>query len=288
MINSANIINAAKAYLAKVQCFKSFRLSAKPLLLVLTVGKVGSAAVYETIKSQCKGVEVYHFHFLSDRLRQVKREYLATANGRVPFHVYIGEEVIKYLPRILTSSRQIYIVTLVRDPVAFVLSDAFQNPEFTAGDSVTVSDANKDQFVSLVRGRVFSMECLSYIRAWFDSEIRDHFGIDVFSSDFDKANGYQIYRKNNISLLLIRLEDLSAKGVKAIAELLPFDSSLKLMKRNVRGEGGGASVYSYVRSNMNLDRKVLMQIYSNSLVDHFYQEEDVLRFVKSWGAGNVP
>ena len=282
MINTTIIQNAAKALLAKVQCFKSFRLSTKPVLLVLTVGKVGSAAVYETIKSQCRGIEIYHFHFLSERLRQVKQEYLSTANGRVPFHVYVGEEVIKYLPHIITTSRQLYIVTLVRDPVAFVLSDVFQNPEFATDDLTSIADTNKDRLASLVRERVLTMAYLPYIRNWFDAEIRNHFGIDVFSSEFDKKNGYQVFRKGAASLLLIRLEDLTRNGVQAIAEFMPSDSSIRLKKKNIRGEGSDAKVYSYVRSSLNLDREALMRIYSNSLVEHFYSNEDVLGFVQRW------
>ena len=286
MINLTTIQNAAKALLAKAQCFKSFKLSSNPVLLVLTVGKVGSAAVYETIKSQCDGIEIYHFHFLSGRLQQVKQEYMSTASKRIPFHVYIGEEIGKYLPEILNSSRQVYIVTLVRDPIAFVLSDVFQNPEFTASDLVTVSNANKNYIASQARERILAMKYLPYIQAWFYSEIRDHFGIDVFISDFDKNNGYQVYRKSNISLLLIRLEDLTEKGVQAIADLIPFASPLKLKKRNIRGDGVDAGLYEYVRTSLKLDNNVLTEIYSSSLVAHFYSSADIQRFVKRWEGPN--
>ena len=43
---------------------------------------------------------------------------------------------------------------------------------------------------------------------WFNVELKEPLGLDIYQYEFDKMRGYQIIEKDNIELLLIKLEKL--------------------------------------------------------------------------------
>ena len=48
---------------------------------------------------------------------------------------------------------------------------------------------------------------------WFDTELKDHFGLDIFAEPFDREKGFGIYKKNNIEVFVYKLEKLNSLEV---------------------------------------------------------------------------
>lgn len=55
---------------------------------------------------------------------------------------------------------------------------------------------------------------------WFDRQIKEPLGIDVYAAEFPKDRGYKMNEKDNIRLLVIRVEDLNGCVGSALREFL--------------------------------------------------------------------
>ena len=67
---------------------------------------------------------------------------------------------------------------------------------------------------------------------WFDTELRVVLGIDVFSSDFPKSKGYQIFHRESADVLLPKLESVRVCSSEAFSAFLNV-SELRLLAANV-------------------------------------------------------
>jgi hypothetical protein len=105
--------------------------------------------------------------------------------------------------------------SLVRAPASHLLSAFFQRVE------VNMS-ASKER---LQRGEVSAQEVADYFikyfrpkfpQEWFDKQLKEPFGIDVYAVPFPRAQGYQIFETDRVRLLVIRLEDLSRVRIESV------------------------------------------------------------------------
>ena len=109
------------------------------------------------------------------------------------------------------------IITFVRDPIAKNVSDFFQNlsnPFFHRNG--TIEKKKVDELIQHFLNNFHHR----WVLHWLDQNINDVFGIDVFSQPFPKEKGYQIFKTNNIEILIIRTEDINSKIKDAIAEFM--------------------------------------------------------------------
>jgi hypothetical protein len=175
------------------------------------------------------------------------------------------------------------IVTLVRDPVARIISDTFQNG---------------DRFLPHLRGRTDKAalrEVLDYLLkkfrnfneendcacSWFDRQMKPVFDFDIFELNFDNTSSYQIYETRRARVLLIKLERLSQCCRQAFAEFLGIrDFSLK--NANVGMEKPYRKFYKEVNDSVSVPPCDLEKIYSSRYVRHFYSDRDIAGFKQRW------
>lgn len=79
---------------------------------------------------------------------------------------------------------------------------------------------------------------------WFDLEIKENFGIDVYGYDFDKERGFQIIRQDNVELLLMKLEKLD-DCQEIIGEFVGAED-FKLIKSNM----GNNKLYKFAYNEL--------------------------------------
>ena len=177
---------------------------------------------------------------------------------------------LKYLRKYIPNGRQIKIVTLVREPISRTFSHIFEGYEFYAGAAMS--------FESLFSKRF--MEARQNFE-WFDYELKQNFGIDVFSHPFDKKCGYSIIKQGNVEVFVIKLEMLNSLE-PVIGEFIGA-SQFKLINANE----GDAKAYKYQYKNIKdiirIPRKIFDIVYNdNSKFDHFYSEMEKAEFIKKW------
>ena len=252
-----------------------------PPVLIYQMGKVGSSTIHRSLLDTTHADQVLKLHFLSHDLPNRKRKYKKA--GRYPYvdHVYLGVSTRRILNKY--KDKPIKIISLLRDPIAIVISALFQNPHL-AKKSITTDRGGIDpvKATDYINHMLHNPDTFSYIYGWFDKELKTVFDIDVFANPFPVKAGHTLYTKDNAEALVIRLEDLSEKGPEAISAFLCLEKPLKLQKGNLRSDSKSAEAYNEVLREIYLSPALCQEIYSSRFVKHFYSEKMIQEFMLKW------
>jgi hypothetical protein len=275
---------AAMRLRASWEASRAFSDPSTPPILVYQMGKVGSWTVHDAIKRSGISSRVLHVHYLSDDLPRHREAHERAGMPAPYYHVFLGEAVRRVLSR--QPGGPCKIISLVRDPIAFVVSDLFQNPyfarEIVQNEDGTIDPERAASYLVRSLSRPTDFHKLQYVNSWFDRELKQIFGIDVFAEPFPSEQGYAIYSHGNVSALVIRLEDLSRMGPSALGSFLGLQRPVSIRKRNTRESSYDGNTYQKVLNKIALDSSTCHEIYSSRLVRHFYSESMIRDFIAKW------
>ncbi len=243
-------------------------------IIVLTVGKVGSSSVYNSLKRQLDR-PVFHLHrFTPKTISMAKQQHLDSARNSLPMHLILAEELLNKMNH--SAPCNIQVITLIREPIAQCISAFFQNTDKYGreieGRDITINEARTLQRLK----EIFSQHDISdNVLSWLDTEIKEHFGIDVFKEEFPHKKGYQIYdnQKGNARLLLMRLEDLSDVFTQATKDFFDDDKGYKLFSSNIGTSKIYKDAYINVKNTITLPEAAVQKIIDSKFVRHFYPDK---------------
>jgi hypothetical protein len=255
-----------------------------PPIVIYQMGKVGSSAVYESLKKAGLANPVYQVHFLSyTNLDEVERYYQSVgANNDI-----VVARFWRLLRHKLDRTKvPLYLISLVREPVAREISDVFHNMANYHGELLTdTGDVNVDKTVDFLNAHFADFnEKSDYACTWFDKEILDVFGIDVYASPFDHTRGFSIIESGRVKLLLIRMEDLSRIFAEAMNEFMGF--SVPLARSNESASKRYHNAYQAVLQKFALPTVAGKKIYDSRYAQHFYPAEVRSKLVTKWCSSN--
>jgi hypothetical protein len=183
------------------------------------------------------------------------------------------------------------VVTLVRDPVRRDVSSFFQNLELMF--DVWPADELRSRSAEDVAASLVELFLDTYVRSnsprefdadpltWFDTELKQVFGVDVFAKPFPVSRGYDRYSSANARVLLLRLEDLDRVARTAFAEFLGATVE-KVVQSNDAADKVYSAVYSRFKSLLELPSEYLDRMYCSSYSKHFYSEQELAGFRSRW------
>lgn len=260
---------------------RAFADARHPPVLIYQMGKVGSSTVTHSLEAVGIDSDVFHVNILSEDLEYYSRVHRQAGLHPLPYHMYLSEAVRERLHR--QPEAPVKIISLVRDPVAWAVSNVFQNP-FFASESVQAPNGLVDpqKAGNYLMRELENPQNFDYVNQWFDRELKTVFGIDVFAEPFPVHTGFAIYRQDRAEALVIRMEDLSEKGPQAIAAFLGLVGRFEIKKAIVREDTDAADRYQEVRDRVRLSRELCEKIYSGRLVQHFYSKELIESFTRRW------
>lgn len=273
---SSCISNVLKGY-AKV-VFNSIASRNAPIL-ILTMGKVASSSVYKSLKAKVKNCAVYHIHFLSKNMIDSSNIFFKSKNIPTPYHIAISSALNKI--KVKENSK---IITLVREPISRIISDFFQNYEKYEPELFSSSKKEfKNNILDSITKSIYKYEPHNnYETKWFEEEIVNNLGIDVYEKNFDYYKGYKIYRDvNENKLIVIRLENLNECFSKAMNEFLNI-KNVSMIVNNVGKDKGYSEIYDYVKTNLVIPKDICKNIYSTKYMEYFYSKEEINEFISKW------
>lgn len=249
-----------------------------PPIFVYQMGKVGSMTVHETLRALRLPNPVYHVHFLSAAgIRRAAAFYRGLGLPSMPEHVIISEALLGKLAK--TRDVHPKVITLVRDPIARDISGFFQHvesshPELLSGNG----DLGVEHALRIIR----ELQCVfrnynedtDFACSWFDRELKQVLGVDVFEHPFPHETGYLIIRRPEVDVLILRLEDLTRTFSAALEKFLGITGPITRIDRNTALERRVAGAYRCVVDRFRLDPETCSRIYSSRLSRHFYGEEE--------------
>ncbi len=246
-------------------------------IIIYQMGKVGSSSIYASLKNLGLSVPIYHLHFLSQKsIQDVRDYYLGLPHVPVPAHV---ESSKKLQTEISLSNGKVRwkVITLVRDPVARDISDLFQNMdrELPHVKKISQEAALNDLSCNILNTFQNFNESSDYACTWFDKEIKEVFNFDIYSVDFNKSVGYQIYEAEHADILVLKLEKLKKCHKKAFKEFLDIEN-FPLLDANLGNEKKYHSLYTSLLETINIPASDLKKIYSSRYSKYFTTKTNLL------------
>ncbi len=212
-----------------------------------------------------------------------------------------------YLDKI--RSKKVKIITGVREPISRDLAAMFQNSDiglwpyhqFNSNIFWLYGDflGNRDRKLkySEIRKRIprwrknlensffdLSEVIMKYKLdefSWFLYEINRVFDIDVYQEPFDKENGYGVIRKENVEVLIYKLEALN--NLEGIIGDFLGQKEFRLKKVNLSGEKIYSATYHSLKKVIRISNKYFNYYYDNNLsYSHFYTEDEINNYKRMW------
>lgn len=238
-------------------------------VLVLTMGRVGSTAAFRAVEG-LDGVDPLHIHHLHPR---TLASLAPRGRRKAARHVQDGYRARELIEG---SDEPVKVITLVRDVVERNLSVGFARlrrigpPEELAQ---LVADPR-------VRDEVWGSVDVDLPDSWFDVEIRDTLGIDVFARRFPPV-GHQRFTEGRYDLLVMRsdLPDVAKSG--AVSEFLGLAVAVRQSNSRTREGGQLEQVYDRFRRSAPLTDADLRKAAESPLMQHFFAV-DPEDYVSGW------
>lgn len=218
-------------------------LKDKRPVLVYQMGKVGSSTVWDSLRYY--GIKpVFHLHLLNP-----------------PVNSY-GKRINRY---IISKSRKADLITLVRNPIARIIS-GFQG-YISRNLNSSMEELNK-KFLELTSSDHPSFR-------WFDWEMKPVTGIDVFKTRFPKKKGWQIIEKDDYRLLIVKLELEDKLIEESIQKFLDLNPDFQLVRSNVTTKKEFGDIYDKFKKQLKLPKDYLDMMLNSKYCKHFYTKGEI-------------
>jgi hypothetical protein len=265
---------------------QSFRK--RPPILIYQMGKVGSATVHETLVNANLPHPIYHIHFLSHEGIKNAEEFFSNLKIPIkPAHLRRS----KVLRQIIDRNDRIKwkVITLVREPIAREISDFFQTLDRYHPELIEDKEIKTKEVVEVLLHSFANYDLdADYASTWFDLELKNVFGTDVYAYRFNLEKGYSILRDGgNAEVLILRLEDLNINLENALGEFLGVRRPIRVIQSNVGSEKHYSAQYRNVLENIRIPKGVCRKIYSGKYAQHFYRKDMLDKFAERWSKGKA-
>lgn len=233
---------------------------ADDVILVHTMGRVGSSTLQATIQNQL-GRPVPHIHALNPEtlVRQVAR---AGSLARSSASVQAGVDAVR---QIMRATGRIKVITAVREPVDRNLSAMFAALTNGRGSS-EVEAALKDS--AAVR-RAWEAAHHDRPHVWFDREVLEPLGVDIYKYQFPD-NGLQTIRGDRVDILVVRAEVDNGRKLEAASRFLGFDSLPVVTRNDAARHGEMAELYRRWRAIVGPTEEYIAHHRNSRFGKHFY------------------
>lgn len=233
------------------------------VVLVLTPRKVGTTSVAESlIKASVHSIQ-------TDRLMPGDWSTEKAFNKDEWLHF-------------LNSEKRIRVISLIRDPISRAISDYFYGLCMEGySRNYLVIKQNIYQGINAFMEAEIKVGDYGSVFEWFNQEIGGAFGINIYQHSFDKEKGYTIIRKNNIELLLIKMEKLN--DCQEVVGRFAGVEGFKLIRENEGSEKPYKFAYDELKKTVEVPKHIIDFYYENNkAMDHFYTTNEKNIFRKKW------
>lgn len=207
---------------------------------------------------------------------------------------YFNEYTLKKMKEVLSSfkNHKIKIISGIREPIERIISHKWNKigkPYYCSDTCISdLVDWQYEDYITdftsyeELKGKDTELGDYFYadIADWFKDQIENTFDIDVFKYKFDKKKGYSVFQKDNISILVYRLDKLS-KLEKEIREFVE-DSSFVLKNSNIASEKKYMFAYNEYLNHVKIKKDFFDYLSNSKGMTHFYTKDECKRYKDKW------
>lgn len=264
--------------------FRKHTLLNKPPIIVYQMGKVGSSTLVKTLDRLNLTRPIFHVHRITPSgLEYIREKGVQMGRGYPSSHYFLGKNLHSYIKDNLCN-RKWTIITLTREPIGRNISAFFQSLNYRFPRFINELDKNQEKLLTIEMRDAFLKNYPHDLSLnWFDVELKQVFGIDVYKSDFPTMYGYKVYQSSNVELLVIRLEDLQKCYRQSLSEFIGIDpKKIVLNSSNVSSQKYYKTIYEYFKSHIYLPEEYIDRQYNSRYARHFYTEKEINEFRNKW------
>lgn len=258
----------------------------KPLLLVYQMGRAGSMTTVATLREAGVDLPIYHAHWMHpDNLQKRFNRWAGVREARHPLNVRVGRRIAEHLRARGPGARDWKLVSVFREPVARNISVFFLSiDDFIKDFSRRYENRDIDNAEVL---RVF-MDKFPHEQPlkWFDMEMAQMYGVDVYRYPFPKEHGYQVIRQDRVDLLLLKVEELNRCYREAFSAYLGVDVPA-LQQVHITERDPSRPMYRDFIRDAVLPADYLDQMYESRFARHFYRDDEIAAFRRKWGSSQA-
>lgn len=258
--------------LTKWRLLRRLDRAAGPPVVVFTMGKVASTAVFRAVSASVEQPVLKVHSLRPARVASMEAGYVRTDRQALPRHLLHAWHLMDRPP---TSQAPWTVITMVRDPIQRSVSDFFQS-----GRRLGRLD---DPATAIPRLRRFvERDGVPRTLGWFDEELRPVLDVDVFEHPFDPVVGHLVVETPVVRLLVLRQESL-ATAPDALGRFLGVPHPVAIPAENAAIAKPYAEQYTAVLNGLQLDAATLELAYDSRFAEHFYSPEERAAFRRRWG-----
>jgi hypothetical protein len=251
-------------------------------IIVYQMGKVGSETILNSLeKITDLSHPLYHIHVLASPNIKKSLEQIRSQGGLPTLQLQHSQIIRAYLDE--NTSPELKVITGVREPISQLISAFFQNikqnhPSLIQTDGTFDREGIEKHLMGVIENYdpKTAWNC-----NWFDNDFQSAININIYEKGFPHEKGYDIFSKNNISVLVLRLES-SDIWEDAITEFLNLEEKFKIYRQNISDSKEYNTVYREVVSKLKFTTKTLNNIYSSKYCRHFYSQHMIQSFIEKW------
>ncbi len=247
-------------------------------IAVYQMGKVGSETIIKSLNQLNLPNSIYHVHVMYSKNLENSFNHLKEKNLPLTLQLKQSKELRKHLDS--QERPHLKIITVVREPISQQISAFFQNLErlyshLLDPDGNCREDKIKGHLKKIILGG--NLQALQ----WFDRELKYALDLDVYEYEFNQVTGYQILKKNNINVLILRLES-SDVWSQAIVKFLKLPNDLNILSSNIGSNKKSGKVYKKLIQEIKFTKSDIQKIYSSKYCKHFYPPYMIEQFINKW------
>jgi hypothetical protein len=237
------------------------------------MGKVGSRSVTDSLIKH--GLHpVIHIHRMNPKnIQRVKAEH--QKHNQKPKNEEIGLWLYKNICR--DDRQKAKVITLVREPISRNISAFFQNYERFTGLKFEESNLQADKLIKLFLSGYQHRVPLT----WFNNELKQTLGIDVYEFEFPKEHGYLEIRDGRFELLVVKMEIPDRSKAAAITKFLGLEN-FQLKRSNISNQKIYADAYREFRKKIYLPESYVDQMHKSEYAQHFYSIDELEKIRNAW------
>lgn len=254
--------------LPKFANLRNFFAQKNNIYLIYTMGKVASSSIYATLSYNFPLIPIFHAHVLSPhRIHKSPDVYQKHA------------PILQYLQK--NTTKKIKIITLVREPIARGMSSFFENPHRQGVVAAQLPNYTPAQIFDLITQNNQDQNSQNFTTAWFDVEFQPFTNFNIYQHLFDTEKGYAMYEHENMSILVLKVEQLHSTWQPALSQFCNYNFK-KMVDTNETQQKLQTNLYKAVKQAYKLPAERLQALYSTPYMQHFYTPTEIEQFTKQW------
>ncbi len=231
-------------------------------IAIYSAGRVGSTALAESLEA----VDLFVF----------KPEMIANEEQRKQY----GNAAWFY-DHVLQPRRPAHIITLVRDPMAQMITEFFSKLNWITGERKVWETRTLPELIDLFNTAYFAQARHYYRLNWFEAEFEQTLGIDAYSYPFDTEQGYTRFSSDPYDVLILQLEMDNDLRERVVGEFVSVPE-LKILRTNTSEAKSFAAVYKQFKQELIVTPANLETVYGSRYATHFYSTAFIAKQRERW------